>query len=83
MSNDLPQIDPASITEREKLKLEAEVTEYKKRETHLELLAEALREQRNTLREELASAKAELSALRASNPVEGVEVPDITTLDPK
>ena len=73
MSN-LPQLDPSKILERENLKLEAENKELKKRETHIELLAEALRDQRDEALEEVTRLQTLL------NEADGEPVQDITSL---
>lgn len=71
---ELPQIDPAKILERDNLKLEADNREYRKQITHLELLAEALRDQRDAALEENERLQA---ALENSS---GEAVPDISSL---
>lgn len=72
--SELPQLDPAKILERDNLKLEAENRELKKRETHIELLAEALRDERDEAREEVTRLQAVLEEYTRE------AVPDITSL---
>ncbi len=56
MSN-LPKVDPLKASQRHNQKLSTELSEGAFRETHLELLAEALRDERDAARTELAELK--------------------------
>lgn len=69
--SELPQIDPLKVAQREVYKLQNELQEYRKRETQLEILAEAIRDERDEAREGLEKLRATL---------EDSEVHDITSL---
>jgi hypothetical protein len=69
--SELPQIDPLKVAQREVAKLSADLAEYRTRETQLEILAEALRDQRD-------EALAGLQELR--DKLDVPEVHDIASL---
>lgn len=71
MSSELPTIDPLKVAQKEIAKLEAEVRASRNRESQLETLAEALRDERDeykSLRDEISAErdalKAEVEALK-------------------
>lgn len=68
--SELPQIDPLKVAQREVYKLQNELQDYRKRETQLEILAEAIRDERD-------EARAQLEELRNQ---EGGEVHNISSL---
>lgn len=53
----LPEIDPLKVAQKDIVKLEAEVRASRNRESQLETLAEALRDQRDELETQLAEAR--------------------------
>lgn len=57
--SELPQIDPLKVAHKDIIKLEAEVKASRNRESQLETLAEALRDQRDEFEKQLAEARAE------------------------
>lgn len=71
--SELPQIDPLKAATREIAKLATEVDGYRKRESQLEILAEAIRDQRDEALEALEELR---SKLQQANP----DVHDITSL---
>jgi hypothetical protein len=68
----LPAIDPLKVAERKIQKLSAELAESKDIETRLEILAEALRDERDEARAK--AAELEAAAVRPE------QVEDITSL---
>lgn len=58
MSN-LPELDPLKIAQRHNQKLTTQLNDAQYRETNLEILAEALRDERDAARNELATLKSE------------------------
>lgn len=73
---ELPTIDPLKVAKREADKLRSQVAEASYRETQLEVLAEALRDQRDEFEGKLNEALAKLSEAPA-------EVHDITSVPTK
>jgi hypothetical protein len=69
--SDLPQIDPLKVAQKDVTKLEAEVRASRNRESQLETLAEALRDERD-------EALKKLEAYGNAQPVEPAQ--NITTL---
>lgn len=61
MSN-LPKVDPLKASQRHNQKLSTELSESAFRETHLELLAESLRDERDAALAELATLKQKQGA---------------------
>jgi hypothetical protein len=76
--SELPTIDPLKVAQREASKLATQLRESLNRETQLEILAEALRDQRDEAVRALDEAHAKLEALESEAPA----VADITTLPP-
>lgn len=74
--SELPTIDPLKVAKREADKLRSQVAEASYRETQLEVLAEALRDQRDEFEGKLNEALAKLSEAPA-------EVHDITSVPTK
>jgi hypothetical protein len=64
--SDLPEIDPLKLAERKIQRLSAELAQSKDFEIQLELLAEALRDERDDALTEVAHLKA------AATPVENI-----------
>jgi hypothetical protein len=58
----LPEIDELKVAKRELDKLRQQVLTGNNREAHLEILAEALRDERDALANEIAELKAEKPA---------------------
>lgn len=73
--SDLPQIDPLKVAKREADKLRSQVAEASYRETQLEVLAEALRDERDEFESKLTEALDKITQLQTAAPVE-----DISTL---
>ena len=63
MSN-LPTVDPLKAAQRHNQKLSSQLVESQFRETNLEVLAEALRDERDAARSELSKAQSELEKLK-------------------
>jgi hypothetical protein len=77
--SELPQIDSLKAEQRTNAKLIAKAGEDAKaaatRESQLELLAEALRDERDAARAEISELRQQLAELQQAQ-----EVPDITSL---
>lgn len=74
--SELPTIDPLKVAKREAEKLRSQVAEASYRETQLEVLAEALRDERDEFEKKLNEALAKVSEAPA-------EVHDITSVPTK
>jgi len=74
--SELPQIDPVKAAHREISKLREEVEGYRTREAQLEILAEAIRDERD-------EARAGLEDLRNRLSDSDTEVQDISSLPAK
>lgn len=74
--SELPTIDPLKVAKREAEKLRSQVAEAFYRETQLEILAEALRDQRDEYEAKLNEALARVSGTSD-------EVHDITSVPAK
>jgi chromosome segregation ATPase len=70
--SELPTIDSLKVAQRKLSKQAARITELEDNETNLEILAEALRDQRDEARSQLAEAERKLA--------ENTPVLDITSL---
>lgn len=73
--NDLPQIDPSKVTESVSKKLSLIISDLTGQVATLELLATALRDERDVERTTASELKQELEKLReSSTPLEGTVV---------
>lgn len=75
--SELPTIDPLKVAQRSAQKYRSELAESKDMVTQLEILAEALRDERDEAVEKLGTANARIAELEASPQV---PVEDITSL---
>jgi len=75
----LPTIDPLKVAQRSIQKLEAGLKESQNNETHLEILAEALRDERDELDTKLTEALSKLAGLETTA-LDPTQVENITTL---
>jgi len=71
--SELPTIDPLKVAKREAEKLRSQVADSSFRETQLEVLAEALRDERDEAVQQRDEALEKLNSVQAP-------VPDITSL---
>lgn len=67
--SELPQIDPLKVAQKDIAKLEAEVRASRNRESQLETLAEALRDQRD---EALAKLEESYTAKQPEEPAQNI-----------
>lgn len=67
--SELPQIDPIKVAQKDIAKLEAEVRASRNRESQLEALAEALRDQRDEALSKLEDAG---TAKQATEPAQNI-----------
>lgn len=75
--SELPTIDPLNVANREAEKLRTLVAEGIHRETQLEILAEALRDERDEAIGRLGTANSRITELESAAPT---PVADITSL---